>query len=99
MGTHPIFESDFDCLTEWVDTKFSTRRPTMVEISTDGFLRTTNPLSNGLMLSIPLKISMALRIGFPTECHGVRISGVVGERKDSSNDPIRSHAPRDEPQN
>merc|ERR1711973_363541 len=19
MGTHPIFESDFDCLTEWVD--------------------------------------------------------------------------------
>jgi len=21
MGTHPIFESDFDCLTEWRDRK------------------------------------------------------------------------------
>jgi len=22
MGTHPIFESDFDCLTEWGEDKF-----------------------------------------------------------------------------
>jgi len=22
MGTHPIFESDFDCLTEWANTDF-----------------------------------------------------------------------------
>jgi len=22
MGTHPIFESDFDCLTEWQERRF-----------------------------------------------------------------------------
>jgi len=22
MGTHPIFESDFDCLTEWIEIVF-----------------------------------------------------------------------------
>merc|ERR1712168_78245 len=26
MGTHPIFESDFDCLTDWSETLFSSRR-------------------------------------------------------------------------
>merc|ERR1711917_186148 len=29
MGTHPIFESDFDCLTEWPKTELPFSRTTM----------------------------------------------------------------------
>jgi len=28
MGTHPIFESDFDCLTEWIVRLMTTPKPT-----------------------------------------------------------------------
>jgi len=34
MGTHPIFESDFDCLTEIV---FRFRRQAKIEREKDGF--------------------------------------------------------------
>merc|ERR1711917_2904 len=31
MGTHPIFESDFDCLTEWQKRKLLVKEPTRME--------------------------------------------------------------------
>merc|ERR1711911_159563 len=31
MGTHPIFESDFDCLTEWRKRKLPVEEPTLTE--------------------------------------------------------------------
>merc|ERR1712130_801327 len=44
MGTHPIFESDFDCLTAKWDTRSGTTTVTTVEINTDGSSRTSNRL-------------------------------------------------------
>merc|ERR1711962_1297714 len=36
MGTHPIFESDFDCLTEWMKSKLSNTNKTKTKFSFGG---------------------------------------------------------------
>jgi len=35
MGTHPIFESDFDCLTEWEDREAARDRDHVIEIENE----------------------------------------------------------------
>merc|ERR1712137_1117336 len=50
MGTHPIFESDFDCLTEWLKSRKDVKSPTKKQPKITDVLSPKNksPKKNGV---------------------------------------------------
>merc|ERR1711990_1190780 len=81
MGTHPIFESDFDCLTEWAVTASITMVTKTVKTNTIGSQRIMSHQSSGQTQSIPLKTTINNLISNHMVLCGVLTFGTCMEQK------------------